>query len=659
MARRFVASIIVLLFFLGNANSQSSEKMHAQLKATLEHLQKVGPHGDRACIDSIYHQIFRLSKTVADFKQLANSYGEYGLRYIGIIQNLDSAVHYLNLAEELAAAKSLYGPLAKSQYLKAFYFAINSEPDLAFSYLKQAETSLQNVEDPERKDYLTYRYLFKKADVYESFNMYDSALNAYQNIKDISEKKKDWRNLLRVYLMSGLLAEQYDQDAIAEKEFKTILYFADSLDFPKYLAPVYNNLGIISEKRKHLDSAKYYYELSYAMRQKHGGDKVIVLSSLVNTYSKLGEISQANYYLQKIDTLEKTINHKLNALTAYINYYMLIGNKQLGVAASDRQVALAKKRGSAFWIGDAFALRVELFEKFEEYDRAFISLKALNALEDSLLSIDKQKSIQVLQTQFETTKKEQAIRALSQENEIANLRLSQERIQLLAIIILLLLVGVIGFLYNRHLRTKQSQYRIELEQTLLRTQMNPHFIFNSLSSIQNFVLNKDTEKANEYLTKFGELTRSILEASKEPFIAIEKELETLKNYVALESLRFSKQINLAVKLDQEIDGSFDQIPPLFIQPLLENAIKHGFKNKDSGTITLTLEKEKSQVHLSVEDDGEGITDEITNHKSYALDIIRERLKATAKKFKFSTDLKIESKAGEKGFRVKLTLPLVS
>ena len=189
--------------------------------------------------------------------------------------------------------------------------------------------------------------------------------------------------------------------------------------------------------------------------------------------------------------------------------------------------------------------------------------------------------------------------------------------------------------------------------------MNPHFIFNSLSSIQNFVLNKDTEKANEYLTKFGELTRSILEASKEPFIAIEKELETLKNYVALESLRFSKQINLAVKLDQEIDGSFDQIPPLFIQPLLENAIKHGFKNKDSGTITLTLEKEKSQVHLSVEDDGEGITDEITNHKSYALDIIRERLKATAKKFKFSTDLKIESKAGEKGFRVKLTLPLVS
>ena len=177
------------------------------------------------------------------------------------------------------------------------------------------------------------------------------------------------------------------------------------------------------------------------------------------------------------------------------------------------------------------------------------------------------------------------------------------------------------------------QQKTDLEMQALRAQMNPHFIFNSLNSINMFILENNKLQASEYLSKFSRLIRLILQNSQEAFIPLEKELEALKLYLELESLRFDQRFEYNVILDDEVDTGMLKVPPLIIQPYAENAIWHGLMQKEEkGHLIIELYIKDEMLFYIISDNGIGRkkatalrSKSAATHKSMGMRITTDRL----------------------------------
>lgn len=206
-------------------------------------------------------------------------------------------------------------------------------------------------------------------------------------------------------------------------------------------------------------------------------------------------------------------------------------------------------------------------------------------------------------------------------------------------ILISILFGVI-FMINRHLwkrKEKEQRYlrRIkEAEMQTLRSQMNPHFLFNTLNSINSYIIQNKSESASAYLTTFSKLMRNILDNSKHEMISLKKEMQTLKLYLELESARLEHSFDYKFEVDPNIDSEYLQIPPLIIQPFTENAIWHGLRNKTEKGLLEVIVKEINHetLQIIIQDNGIGreaskkLKKDQTQHKSYGIEITTERLK---------------------------------
>ena len=190
--------------------------------------------------------------------------------------------------------------------------------------------------------------------------------------------------------------------------------------------------------------------------------------------------------------------------------------------------------------------------------------------------------------------------------------------------------GFFAFKYRYMQQVKKEEQKrksAEAELVALRSQMNPHFIFNSLNAIQDFIFQHQTEEANEYLSKFAKLIRAILNQSRKKFVTIEEECELLKMYLELESLRFDHSFDWEMRIGKEISPGEMLIPSMLLQPLVENSIKHGFKNlKRKGILKVGFRREKGFIRCEVEDNGGGRSfDKLKDGHSLALSITHERM----------------------------------
>ena len=182
-------------------------------------------------------------------------------------------------------------------------------------------------------------------------------------------------------------------------------------------------------------------------------------------------------------------------------------------------------------------------------------------------------------------------------------------------------------------KLKEAELKIkQSELSSLRNQMNPHFVYNSLNSIQNYIFNKDPEQASYYLTKFSDLMRSSLKYSKQEWILLEEEIEYLQAYLELEKMRFGNLFTYEIKIDDNIEIDYLKIPPLLIQPLVENSVKHAFKEiRTGGEIRIFFESlEEDKFKITVEDNGRGydagqIVNDQTANSSFGSSIVKERI----------------------------------
>lgn len=365
-------------------------------------------------------------------------------------------------------------------------------------------------------------------------------------------------------------------------------------------------LGDAFRSKKMYDSARYYYRdaLGYAsklyqqlMQEKTDASQQVVYSG----YQAFFEISQAE---------------------AMQNYYGLIQR------IYRRIYKLYKATGEAM-------PALENHELMAAYRDSF------NVITDN---IDEKK----LQARFQTERYEQQLALLEKDNILKQSQIRNNRLILFVTAVILLFILVVVILFFRQHRLRSAQDKLQLEQRLLRSQMNPHFIFNSLASIQNFIVKQDDTKASIYLARFSGLVRSILYNSMLEQITLEEELKTIENYLELQRIRFPEKFDYCIKVDERLDIESIFLPPMLSQPFIENAIEHGIKTKGTkGQIKVEFKKQDGSLVLGIEDDGIGrqMAREILlkrdkEHKSLATHITRERIRILNKKLSQRISLNI-------------------
>jgi hypothetical protein len=187
---------------------------------------------------------------------------------------------------------------------------------------------------------------------------------------------------------------------------------------------------------------------------------------------------------------------------------------------------------------------------------------------------------------------------------------------------------------KERIRIQYNKDLAEVEMKALRAQINPHFLFNSLNSINNFILKNDTDKASKYLIKFSQLVRNILNNSSSPFVSLQEELQTIELYMLIEGMRFNNQFSSSIIINDEINTSVIKIPSLLLQPYVENAIWHGLLHKEGDKkIEITISRNSNQsIAIYIDDNGIGRTaakaleQRPKDHKSFGMKIGENRLR---------------------------------
>ena len=337
-----------------------------------------------------------------------------------------------------------------------------------------------------------------------------------------------------------------------------------------------------------------------------------------------------------------------------------------------KSLAIGKEINSLLIQQSSYAYIAEAYKLSNDYKRASEYSDSAMAVKDSIFSKENSELMvrQELQNEYEQQHLADSLKHVQEISE-RNFKLQKQQLVVFILVGIFIVVVVTIILLQRAkiARTKTEQQALfahqllEIELKALRAQMNPHFIFNSLNSIQAFILKENKAEASDYLQKFSKLIRMILDNSQKTSNTIEEEKEILSLYLDLEQLRLKNKFDFQITISGNFDPTFTEIPSMVMQPLVENSIWHGLMNSpDKGLLKITFTKEDNKLICTVEDNGIGITRSKQlkaasgkTHESKGMKMVEQRLLAWSKtkglNYTFNT---FDNKDG-KGTRTEITI----
>ncbi len=462
---------------------------------------------------------------------------------------------------------------------------------------------------------------------------------------------------LKITDLNSKMAEAYSEDnQLVEAE----TYYGNSLQMASKLAPK----RALQEKEKVADfyNKKNDYTEEIALRKK----------SLADLEQLPASEKRANS-LELGDTLTtQRINYKIaNAYIAQDKYTEAIPFLQRSIVAADAEDDLVVQKDATKKLSEVYGNRGDFNKALETY-QTYVDLV------DTLYVRKEQEISRAARFNREIASIQDRVRGLEQEREltaskydlaVTEQELSQERFKRQKWVIyslifgLFLMVLAVFLFYRSNQQQKLANNLLALKS--LRSQMNPHFIFNALNSVNNFIAKNDERSANRYLSDFSKLMRSVLEYSEEDFIPLAQELELLELYVKLEHSRFSDKFDYDIVVADDLRVDAFQIPPMLLQPYIENAIWHGLRYKEEkGRLLITATaKNAHEVEITITDDGIGRkasaqlkTKHQRKQKSKGMGNIKQRVAILNEMYPNKVDIAItDAQANGAGTKVILTL----
>lgn len=417
------------------------------------------------------------------------------------------------------------------------------------------------------------------------------------------------------------------------------IYLKKSLDLDKKINPdkdfasIYNNLGILSKKQKNWTKAIRFFKqtLLEDAKSKNFQNNIYTYNNIASVYLEIPKLDSVYHYLKKAKN--SATKEELLGSSVYPNFCVYFSRKNQidSTLYYGHQFLSNLSENNPNQFSKAEVVYSEFSQVFERNNRLDSSLfyqkKLLELKEMQWNTTDKDEIISKAEQKAQIKYQDQVIQALEQKNYFQNLRIKQNRILIFSITIGFLLFLIALYLLYQRKKLKHQKKQIELEQKILRSQMNPHFIFNALTAIQNKVMENNPLHTATYISRFAKLIRQNFNFTQKEFVALEEDLDALKNYMATQQMRFENKFEYEFKIDEKLSPDFIKIPPMLLQPFVENAIEHGFKDiSHKGKIEIIVNQEnKERLQFKIIDNGKGFHPK-SDEKLHALEIIKTRLK---------------------------------
>jgi tetratricopeptide (TPR) repeat protein len=487
--------------------------------------------------------------------------------------------------------------------------------------------------------------------VYRRMDAIKPALDYHKKALDIANKvEKPTKSLKASIAVSQnsmgniyLTLKQFD---LAIKEFEKSLIIEKELNNRLGLAINYQNLGYADEAKGQLDLAlkNYKRSLDYNNQIDSEVGRVICYNSIGQVYIKQNKYNDAKIIIEEGLKKAININDQFYISSSYINLgwtQMEMNDYKPAEENLKKGLTIAKNYSLKTAIVEASYKLSELYNKTGDYKAAMLFYKNAIELEKTIFNDRNMQYVSDIIIQYENEAKNKEIKALASENEIVKSKLERnQKLFWLTLFGLLVMAGLV-LAFNRNQQLKQEKQILTLEQDMLRSQMNPHFIFNSLNSIKLYIINNEKENAVYYLNKFSKLIRKILIASTEKEMTLEDELDTMKLYMNIENIRFSNEIDFQIEVDKSINTSNIRVPSLILQPFLENALWHGLSSKENNKEIILKVTKPSEgfITITITDNGIGRKEssrinqnKILKRKSVGIAITKARLANFSKGF---------------------------
>lgn len=494
---------------------------------------------------------------------------------------------------------------------------------------------------------------------YKHMADYPSSLHHFQEASRFFEQSGEEQSLASVKLNKAYLHQFLEEYREAIGLCSEVLAIQTRSGNAKGAGRACICLGISYVNLEQLDTALLHYERALAIFKPMNDPTLMpaVLNNIGVVYGMLGQFSKAIVVTERSIAISDSLGHTNNVAIGYSDLgdvHMDAGEPELAIESFNKSLALAKETGSAWVSMNVLERKSKALQVLGKFELAFNTRLEYEALKDSIHSTENEEQLLQLREGFEAEKREEEIARLKLEKEAAEAQADLRSFLLGSVIVLLILLVASGFLYMIHRKSKENERLAVLEQKALRSQMNPHFIFNSLNSIQRLYVEGDLDKANDHVADFAKLLRMILENSGRSTISLADELEALDLYLELEKMRANGQIECVLSVEESIDQNNTMVPPLIIQPFVENAIWHGILPKDdNGKIEVELKMAGDMLICTISDNGIGIEESRKNktasHESKAMRITAERLGA-------ANAIKAEQLA-KGGTRITMKIPL--
>lgn len=552
-------------------------------------------------------------------------------------EKYDSAFYYAQKSLSISAQLHYRRGISMSYYTIGILCQDKWELEQSLYFLKKA----LEIEEPMGDLRRLGRIKSAIAESYRCQANYPKALEWYLQSLNYADKAHDSLGLMVSYAnMGDIYQVRRDYD-------KAIAYYQNSIKLArlirreKTIGPTLDNLaGVYSEQGNDEKAFEYYRE---AIRLEHSvGDQYGEASAHTNLgslQSKRGMLAEAISNQEKALLIMDSIGNTSGVVDVMIHLgfsYHTLKNDQLAISYANKANVLARENKLIRQLKESERLLNEIYKSQKNYEKAYEHFRNYMILKDSISNDENTKKMLETEMSYEFEKKTSAARE-EQIKKDAETEATQKRLQVViwAISGFLVLLIVIAFLVIRQFRFKNREREMQLEQKLLRSQMNPHFIFNSLQAIQNFILKRNEKDAVRYLGSFASITRSVLENSRMEMIPLRKEVGLLGNYLQLQKLRFGDKFEYDVLVDDAISQDEVYIPPMLSQPFIENALEHGMNSIESGgLIHVHFSMQGQALVLEIRDNGYGMQaskKQEKDHASLAMTITKERIELMNRK----------------------------
>ncbi len=582
---------------------------------------------------------------------------------------------YADQAAVISAQLNDNNLLAQSQTMKGELYFASEKYDSALLYL---ETALPVFEKGNDKTYLCIvtnlmgMTQIRKGDLRSAekmlgysielsdtsprlFNYYLSSVNSlavihyyegnlrksaeeFIRLYELHKQKNDQKNIATVAGNIGGIFYSLKDKERALHFYRIALDAFVSLHKELSIAMTNENIGMVYKDGMLLDSALYYFDKAEKIYQRIDNKKF--LANLYQNKADLYLLWDQNPTAFRYASDALMINETIDATANMAESNYLMGKTLCAMGKSDqaknyieKATMLAVADNNTELLSKIHETAYTIFKTTHDYEQSLYHLERYYAYKDSVNNIETQHAITDVETKYQTAEKEQRILQLKVEKE-------HQRVLWLSIVVGLVIVILVSFILFSGYRNAQKIKNAELESQkvivenqLLRSQMNPHFIFNSLSSIQSFILQNRSDEADLFLSKFARLMRLVLHHSSEMYVPFSDEMESVKLYLELEQKRFPGKFDFEITMDEQVEPESIKVPPMLMQPFVENALIHGIvPMQNHGLLQFNIDLKEKCLKVMITDNGVGREkseqlkkENRINHKSVGLNITRQRL----------------------------------